>query len=717
VPKSFNFYLVALSVLVAVFVSNTALSLFFRMSRPRARHRRLWHFGGALAMGCGVWATHFLGMLALSMPIRLSYDREETLASLAIAVLTSWLAMAVISQIRVQRHSIVLGAVLLGGGISAMHFMGMSAIEILPEITYNLYGVVLSVAIAMAGSFVALQLIFRASGEAARGLVTRTTAAAVLGASVGGMHYTAMFASRFSANAYCTGQASADTLWLAIFVATIALGVMAVMTVLLIYDSYLSARTHEYHEQLRTANAQLEHAATHDALTGLPNRHVLTRSLDEMLSLPPGLQTRFAVLLIDLDRFKEINDSLGHLAGDQLLSTLGARITAQLRAGDILARLGGDEFVLLARGLHEPAEVISCAARIRDAVAQPVTLCGLDVHISASIGVAIGPDHGTTAALLLQRADAAMYQVKSNGRNDYQIFSHEIRMPSREKLEVDDGLRKALAANEFELFYQPKVDVHSNRIEAAEALIRWRHPVRGLVAPGEFIPLAEETGLIVPLGEWALREACRQICAWQQSEVGPMRVAVNVSARQFQRRDFADLVIAIVREFGIEPSLLEIELTESAVMRNAVSSIKSLRHLTSFGIHVSLDDFGTGYSSLSYLQRLPLNKLKIDRSFIQDLGSNSGSAQIVRAIIALGHNLQMKVIAEGVETVEQLRVLQQMGCDKYQGYYFSKPLPAGEFSWQVIANHRAARPSGEPAAASPSQAPQLAQLCLAGTGS
>ncbi|HEY6927075.1 MAG TPA: EAL domain-containing protein [Steroidobacteraceae bacterium] len=689
-PKTFNYPLVALSVLVAVFVSNTALSLFFRVAglqNPRSSQARMWLGGGAAAMGAGIWATHFLGMLALSLPIQLTYDPATTVASLGIAIVSSFAALRVAAYHHVSLARLFVGSCLLGGGISAMHYSGMAAIQIVPLIKYEPALVLAAGAMAVGGSFLALWLFLSARDLLYwRKTIVRGVAACVLGLSIVGMHYMAIFGSIFVSGAYCTGRGGADNQWLAILIATVAFAIVAIMTILLTYDGYLSAKTREYGEQLEQANAQLHHAVTHDSLTGLPNRLLLARELDELIERSSGGPRCFAVMLIDLDRFKDVNDSLGHLAGDELLRTVSQRMGAKLRAGTVLARIGGDEFVVVLNDLQDHAVSVGVAERLQQAIAQPVTLCGIAVHISASIGIARFPDDGADSSALLRRADAAMYHVKNNGRGGHQFYSSEIRMPSRERLEVDDALRKALVDREFELHYQPKVDVRTGRIEGAEALIRWRHPQRGLISPGDFIPLAEETGLIVPMGEWALREACRQALEWQHSRVGSVRVAVNVSAKQLERRDFVEVVARIVGESGLAPSLLELEVTESAVMRDAQSSIAALRQLTELGIAVSLDDFGTGYSSLSYLRRLPLTKLKIDRSFIQELGIASDSEQIVRAIVSLGHTLHLKVIAEGVESAAQLHFLREIGCDKYQGFYCSKALPAAEFARLASAN-------------------------------
>jgi diguanylate cyclase len=691
-PKSYNYYLVALSLLVAVFVSNSALALFCRLTRQSSPpQQRLWILGGGLVMGCGIWATHFVGMLALSMPIRLMYDLTITVVSFVLAIVASVLALIVAARPRASLLRLLASGGLLGGGIAAMHYCGMSAIQISPSISNDLLLLLISVGVGVAGSFGALWILFRARAVLGKPLA-KIASACVLGLSIGGMHYTGMWASRFDPNAFCTGADGTDNGWLAIVVATVAFALTAIMTVLLAYDAHLNTRMHQYHNSLEHVNNQLQHAATHDALTGLPNRAFLARRLDELVARPPDQQRRFAVLLIDLDRFKEINDSLGHQAGDQLLCTLSERLAGRVRGSDSIARLGGDEFVVVADSLQHDGEASMLAERLQTIISKPVPLCGLQVHISASIGMALGPVPGINGATLLQRADAAMYHIKNNGRCGSQLFSSEVQMPSRERLETDDALRTALSANELELHYQPKVDVRTGHIEGAEALIRWRHPQKGLVAPGSFIPLAEETGLIVAVGEWVLREACRQMRAWEATAVGRLRVAVNVSAQQFQRVDFSDVVSRIVREYGVDPALLELELTETAVMRDAELSIRALRRLTELGVSISLDDFGTGYSSLSYLRRLPLNKLKIDRSFMQELGVGGGTAQIVRSIVALAHNLNLKVVAEGVETVEQLRFLREVGCDKFQGFYFSPPLPAAEFASRVMKERAAYLP-------------------------
>jgi diguanylate cyclase (GGDEF)-like protein len=512
--------------------------------------------------------------------------------------------------------------------------------------------------------------------------LARLGAAIVMGLAISGMHYTGMAASRFAPGSYCTGASSPDNKWLAITIAVIAFAVLTITTILLIYDAHLDSKTRKHNrqlsaanEQLEEVNAQLQHAATHDVLSGLPNRLLLADRLGQAIAQAERSRKHFAVLVVDLDRFKAINDSLGHLAGDAMLKEVARRLASVLRKADTLARLGGDEFVLILNEIAGPADVEVVAGRVLADIARPVRLSDLELHTTASIGISLFPADGTNADTLLQHADAAMYHAKKNGRNTYQLFAPAMSTFAKERLELENGLRRALAQHEFVLHYQPKVDVQGGSVDSAEALIRWQHPTRGLTAPMDFIPLAEESGLIVPIGEWVLREACRQASAWQAAGLRPMRVAVNLSAQQFRQKSLVEVVRSALGAARLEARFLELELTESAVMHDAEQSIEILRQLSALGVRISVDDFGTGYSSLSYLRRLPLDKLKIDRAFIRDVVTNREDAAIVRAIVALAHNLRLKVIAEGVETPDQLAFLRELGCDQYQGYHFSVPVP------------------------------------------
>jgi diguanylate cyclase len=434
-------------------------------------------------------------------------------------------------------------------------------------------------------------------------------------------------------------------------------------------------------EGLEAANRQLRHLATHDTLTGLPNRVLLDDRLSQAVAHAQRDQQQFAVLVIDLDRFKLVNDSLGHRAGDELLCEVARRLSPLVRSIDTVARLGGDEFVMVISPIVDRVDAEQVATRTIEALQAPINIGGLDVYTSPSIGLAFYPADGRSPETLMVHADAAMYCAKQKGRSRLQCFELGMDTATRERVRLESDLRQALPLNQFELHYQPKVDAKTGNLHGAEALLRWRHPTRGVVPPDDFIALAEECGLIHSIGEWVLHEACRQCRAWQVDGLPPLRVAVNVAASQFRRG--GSLLESIQRALAaaqLDPRFLEIELTESAVMTDPEDSVAILEHLSRMGVLVSVDDFGTGYSSMSYLRRFPIDKLKIDRGFIRDLVTRPDDVSIVNAIISLAHSLRLKVIAEGVETPEQLGFLRSMGCDQYQGFHFSPPLPAAAFS-------------------------------------
>jgi diguanylate cyclase (GGDEF)-like protein len=430
---------------------------------------------------------------------------------------------------------------------------------------------------------------------------------------------------------------------------------------------------------LEAATRQLRHLATHDALTGLPNRVLLDDRIAQALTHAHRERHSFAVMLCDLDRFKLINDSLGHHAGDHLLQEVARRLTNVVRDVDTVARLGADEFIIVLSPptSRKDAEVV--AQRVIEAMQPAVEIAGITIHASPSIGIAFYPDDGSSVETLIAHADAAMFAAKQRGRNSVQCYAAGMDAGTHDKVRLESDLHTALALRQFELYYQPKVDTMSGTFYSAEALIRWRHPERGLVSPAAFIPLAEECGLIGPIGEWVLREACRQGRAWQQAGLSPVRIAVNVAASQFRAGDLVETIHQALADAELEARFLEVELTESAVMSDPEESIKILEQLSEMGVLVSVDDFGTGYSSMSYLRRFPIDQLKIDRSFLSEITARSDDASIVGAIVSLAHNLRLKVVAEGVETVAQLDLLKRLGCDQYQGYQFSPPVPAAEF--------------------------------------
>jgi diguanylate cyclase len=430
---------------------------------------------------------------------------------------------------------------------------------------------------------------------------------------------------------------------------------------------------------LEAANQQLRHLATHDALTGLPNRALLDDRLQQAIAHADRDMRSFALLVCDLDRFKLINDSLGHRAGDELLQEVASRLNGVVRAADTVARIGGDEFVLIGTSLADAEDAAGLAARVIDALQAPVRIAAIDIHTSPSIGIAMYPDDGATIQALLAHADAAMYSAKQHGRGNFRRYEPGMHAGTEDRVQLESDLHNAVTQNQFELYYQPKVDTRTGAVRSAEALIRWAHPTRGIVSPADFIPLAEECGLIGPIGAWVIREACRQARAWQDDGVPPLRVSVNLSASQFRDSGLVESIRRALDDAGLAPRYLEVELTESAVMSDPEQSIAILEHLSAMGVLVSVDDFGTGYSSMSYLRRFPIDKLKIDRVFIDEIVSRPEDASIVRAIVSLAHSLRLKVVAEGVETPAQLEFLKTAGCDEYQGYHFSRPLPAADF--------------------------------------
>jgi diguanylate cyclase (GGDEF)-like protein len=430
---------------------------------------------------------------------------------------------------------------------------------------------------------------------------------------------------------------------------------------------------------LEAANKQLRHLATHDSLTSLPNRVLLDDRVSQAIVHAERDGEGFALCVLDLDRFKLINDSLGHRAGDELLKQVARRLIGAVRSVDTVARLGGDEFVLIIQQVRSRQETEQLARKVLESLQAPAQVDQIELHTSASLGIAFYPDDGTTIETLYAHADAAMYCSKQRGGASVECFTPTMNLATEERVRFEADLHRALKLQQFELHYQPKYDSSTKRIHSVEALIRWRHPERGLIAPDQFIPLAEESGLIVPIGEWVLREACRQAREWQDQGLPRLRVAVNISALQFRRLDLVDTVARALQDGGVEAKYLEIELTETAVMSDPEESVGILERLSRMGVIVSVDDFGTGYSSMSYLRRFPIDKLKIDRSFITNIMTSADDASIVQAIISLAHGLRLKVVAEGIENADQVSFLQKLGCDQYQGFFFSRPVDAAGF--------------------------------------
>ncbi|MFT7722589.1 MAG: EAL domain-containing protein [Roseateles sp.] len=688
---SFDPAVVVLSYLTAAFASYVALDLAQRVRTPDLAVARAWWIAGSLSMGTGIWAMHFLGMLALRLPFATGYDASTTLLSWVAAVAVSGVALRIAANNRLTLARLATGAISMGVGICAMHYIGMAALVLSPGIRWHWGLVAASAAIATGASAAALCIFFwlrrLAAGWAQWGQVA---AALVMGAAVAGMHYTGMAAAGLDAASICvsTDGLRGDRLGHLVAGATGALLLLTLLT------SAMDARAQRHNNRLQTsltaATAELQARALRDPLTGLANRQLLDDRLQHAAARGRRGAVRLALLTVNLDGFKPINDSFGLTAGDHVLRETARRLQALARGHDTLARLGADEFVLLIEGDAAEATLAQVAQRLLDALALPLRdvpgAGSQPLRLSASIGIALydGQAPGET---LVAQSDSAAQSVKRAGGNGFAFFEAHMQAGVREQVELARDLRAALAGESgggrLALHYQPKVatrDGDDTEVNGVEALLRWQHPQRGGVSPGVLIPVAERFGLIMPLGDWVIAESCRQIAAWRDAGL-QMRVAINLSVQQLRQPD------ALVRRFeqalaehGVDPRQLTCEITESVAMDDAAATERTLRRLADLGLALSIDDFGTGYSSLAYLRRLPVSQLKIDRSFVQDLETSADARAIVNAVIELAHALSLSVVAEGVETEGQAAVLRGKHCDKLQGFLFARPMPADELT-------------------------------------
>ncbi len=690
VSASYSPALVLISLCVAILASYTALDLSGRIATARGRTQYLWIAGGALAMGFGVWSMHFIGMLALQLPLALGYDLGLTLWSLLVAILSSGFALWLVSQPRLPALQLLFGALIMGAGISAMHYSGMAALRMQPGIDYDpaLFG--LSLVIAVGASAAALSIAFRLRRQTPYVRLMRGGAAVIMGLAIVGMHYTGMAAANFPIGSFCGAAIdglSGNGLDNLVLVSSLAVLVIALLTS--IFDARLDARTAALADSLTLANEELTQLALHDTLTGLPNRILLADRIGQAMSKVAEQGGCFSLMFIDLDGFKPVNDAFGHHLGDRLLREVALRLREQLRSQDTLARIGGDEFVLLVR-LLEPDDAPQVAARQVGLLSRAFRVDEHELLISASVGIALYPGNGLTAEELLMNADAAMYHAKGAGKNCYSFFDASMNTNARKQLQLLQDLRQALELQQFRLHYQPKFDASNSRPVGAEALLRWEHPQQGLLLPENFIDLAEKTGLIIPIGDWVLNEACRQMRIWFDQGYSHWRIAVNLSALQFCYSGLVDSVVAALERHRLPANSLTLEITETTAMSDADASMVVLQRLSQMGVDLSIDDFGTGYSSLMYLKRLPANELKIDRGFVRDLEHDSDDAAIVSAIVALGQALGLRIVAEGVETDTQQSFLTTLGCDALQGFLLGEPLPAEQF----MADIQGAEPAG-----------------------
>lgn len=684
---SYSTLLVLFSVLIAILASYTALDLVGRISTATPQAAPLWLLGGAVAMGLGIWSMHFVGMLAFSLPIAIGYDLPLTFFSLIIAVACSMLALWLSSRAHLPLPRLIAGAVLLGGGIAAMHYTGMAAMDMAPGIVYSPKLVWLSIFIAVGAAGAALWIAFRLRGARRYIRRYRSLAALVMGAAIVLMHYTGMAAASFPIGTVCGAAhrgVNAGTLALPILVVTIA--VLAVALITSVLDMRLEINTAILSSSLAEANEELSLLALHDTLTRLPNRMLLMDRLEQAIEHANLEQTRFALMFLDLDGFKSVNDTFGHQLGDLLLIQVADRIRTNVYSKDTCARLGGDEFVLIT-AVQQPADAATIAERLVAVLDEPFIVNGHHLSVSVSIGLAMYPGDGKDGSDLLKNADIAMYHAKSLGRNQACFFERSMNTDTANHLKLLHDLRLARKNGQFLLHYQPKFRAPDGPVIGLEALLRWNHPVRGMIGPDDFIPLAERSGLIVGIGEWVIDQACRQLTEWRRAGSEHLTIAVNISTQQFNHPRFITVVKEVLAKYQLAPEALTLEITESTAMQNVEASLAILKQLEALGVRISIDDFGTGYSSLLYLKRMPASELKIDRGFVAGLVAGSEDAAIVSAIVALGETLKLSIVAEGVETDEQQALLTSLGCDLLQGFLLGRPMPAEALTEMIKATH------------------------------
>jgi diguanylate cyclase (GGDEF)-like protein/PAS domain S-box-containing protein len=761
--------LVGLAALVCVLASFAAINLLRHARKSHAYMRGLWLAVSAISTGFGIWATHFVAMLAFTPGIPSGYNIVLTILSLVAAILLTGAGLAV-SLIPNWRHGPWIGGAIVAGGIAAMHYTGMAAFEIAGAILWDPVLVAASIVLGAAIGAVALPVGLHGAQEK-----WKIGGAVLLTLAICSHHFTAMAAVSIIPDPTIEiSQSALPAGWLAVGVAIASFAIIGLALAGVVLDIRDHRRSELEVDRMRDlANASVEgllvcdgevvisvntsfaaltglsgstligaklesffpdqvartkllsglnqtvetdlrhldstitpvelilrpivfagrphhviavrdlqarkdaeqhiyFLAHHDALTSLPNRsHFNARVDQEIAALTPG--RRFAVLCLDLDRFKQVNDLFGHSAGDKLLQTIAARVTAVLGERQMMARLGGDEFAILMPDVANPA----AASRLAETVLEALRTSGdaPDSHISTSIGIALSPDDATDRQSLLTYADTALYRAKTEGRNTYRFFEARMGVEVRERRMLEHDLRHAIARDELRLVYQPQQEIQSGKITGFEALLRWKHPTRGEISPAVFIPIAEETGAILQIGDWVLRTACREAASWTQ----PLKIAVNVSAVQLYNAKFVQELHQILLEFGLSPRRLEIEITETALVRDFNRALGMLRQIKALGICIAMDDFGTGYSSLSNLRAFPFDRIKIDGSFIKSVNSNGQAATIVRAVLGLGRGLGLPVLAEGVETDAELQFLQDELCDEVQGYLLGRPAAIGSF--------------------------------------
>ena len=674
--SQYDHVLVVISFIVAILAAYTALNMAGRVTSSQGRTAWVWLIGGSFSMGIGIWAMHFIGMLSMELTMHMNYAPGMTTLSLLIAFSASLFALWLVSKSDLHQRRLIPGSLVMGAGISAMHYTGMAALQVSPAIVWDMHWVAVSLVIAFAASWAALWLTFRLRDEAAQVAQRRAGAAILMGLAIAGMHYTGMQAAVFP-DQHAMMHTGVNGNWLAILVSVVALSILGITLLVSMLDARLQARTSLLALSLAEANRELAQLALHDTLTRLPNRVLLEDRLDQAIRKARREGTFFTLMFMDLDGFKAVNDAYGHDVGDRLLIAVTERLKSPLKGQYTLARIGGDEFVLLAE-VSAPDEAASLASELVRVVDRPFALEPYELMVTLSVGIALFPHDGENERELMFNADAAMYHTKRVGRNGYHFFQPSMNTLAQAQLQLVNDLWQALERNELRLLYQPKFHAPTGPVVGFEALLRWQHSKRGLLTPDIFLPLAEKTGLIIPVGNWVIDEACRQLQEWHQQGNTSWSMAVNLSTLQFEQPGLVEHVMDCLHRYQIAPGDLILEVTETTAMSNPEESVRILTELTRAGVKASIDDFGTGYSSLLYLKRLPACELKIDRAFVKELNGDGDDATIVSAIVALAKTLDLKIVAEGVETEAQQAFLTKLGCNTLQGFLLGKPVSAHE---------------------------------------